>query len=79
MAEGKQLDYKSAKIALTVSKSALTKSEKEFEINCKDIQKNGEAIHIKKFCYGSTGRYQPESEEDGRSQRCSNRDNNWAE
>ena len=48
MAEGKQLDYKSAKIALTVSKSALTKAEKEFETNCKDIQKNSDAIHIKK-------------------------------
>ena len=48
MAETKKLDYKSARIALTVSKSALTKAEKEFETNCKDIQKNGEAIHIKK-------------------------------
>ena len=49
MAETRKLDYKSARIGLTVSKSALTKAEKEFEINCKDIQKNGEAIHIKKL------------------------------
>ena len=71
MAEGKQLDYKSARIALKVTKSALTKAEKEFEINCKDIQKNAEAIHIKKsktccFCHGIFRQYQPESEEDGR-------------
>ena len=48
MAVGKQWDYKSEKIALTVSKSALTKAEKEFETYCKDIQKNSDAIHIKK-------------------------------
>ena len=40
MAETKKLDYKSARIGLTVSKGALSKAEKEFEINCKDIQKN---------------------------------------
>ena len=31
-----------------MTKSAVTKAEKEFEINCKDIQKNAEAVHIKK-------------------------------
>ena len=71
MAEGKQLDYKSAKIALTVSKSALTKAEKELETNYKDIQKNTDAIHIKKskaccLCHGIFRRYQSESEKNGR-------------
>ena len=44
----KKLDFKSARIALTVSRSALTKAEKEFEINCKDIQKNSDASQTKK-------------------------------
>ena len=48
MAETKKLDFKSARIALTVSRTALTKAEKEFETNCKDIQKNSDASHIKK-------------------------------
>ena len=39
MAETKKLDFKSARIALTVSRTALTKAEKEFETNCKDIKK----------------------------------------
>ena len=46
-AEGK-LDFKSAKIALKVTKSALTKASSEFENSCKDIQKNAEAVHIKR-------------------------------
>ena len=46
-AQGK-LDFKSAKIALKVTKSALTKASSEFESSCKDIQKNAEAAHIKK-------------------------------
>ena len=41
-AEGK-LDFKSAKIALKVTKSALTKVSSEFENSCKDIEKNSEA------------------------------------
>ena len=48
MAETKKLDFKSARIALTVSRSALTKAEKEFEINCKDIQRNSDASQTKK-------------------------------
>ena len=48
MAETKKLDFKSARIALTVSRTALTKAEKEFETNCKYIQKNSDASHIKK-------------------------------
>ena len=62
MAEGKQLDFKSARIALKVTKSAVTKAEKEFEINCKDIQKNAEAIHIKKVRLAASVM---ESEENG--------------
>ena len=44
----KKLDFKSARIALTVSRTALTKAEKEFEINCKDFKKNSEASQTKK-------------------------------
>ena len=45
--EGK-LNFKSAKTALNVTNSALTKASSEFENSCKDIQKNAEAVHIKK-------------------------------
>ena len=46
-AEGK-LDFKSAKIALKVTKSAFTKASTEFENSCKDNEKNSEAAHTKK-------------------------------
>ena len=47
-AEGKGLDFKSAKIQLKVTKSALTKASSEFESACKDMEKNSDAAHTKK-------------------------------
>ena len=47
-AEGKGLDFKSAKIQLKVTKSALTKASSEFETSCKDMEKNSDAAHTKK-------------------------------
>ena len=44
MAETKKLDFKSARIALTVSRTALTKAEKEFETNCKDIKNEHDTV-----------------------------------
>ena len=46
-AEGK-LDFKLAKIALKVTKSALTKASSEFENSWQDIEKNSEAAHTKR-------------------------------
>ena len=48
MAAERKLDFKSAKIALKVTKSAVTKASTEFENSCKEIEKNSEAAHTKK-------------------------------
>ena len=47
-AEGKGLDYQSAKIQLKVTKSALTKASSQFESAYKDLDKNIDAAQTKK-------------------------------